>query len=110
MDQISIKDALAFMDTGQIFSCKVVKYNMQKQEGGDVFDVDEAILLKAPQKKTSRTMTAAEKTELKKRTPNHRKWFTRNIVLCQNGHPMELFKRKIHPPLMIEFNGKTVVP
>lgn len=42
------------------------------------------------------------------RRPHHGKHFTRNILLMQNGHTTSE-TRKIHPPLVVKFNGQMVI-
>ena len=51
----------------------------------------------------------AQQLAMAKRNPRHRRWYTRNICLLQNGVLTSII-RKIHPPLILEFNGQIVVP
>lgn len=97
------------METGEVFSCKVVSYDRKRKKGGEIMEYAEAILVQNTKKeskarpKTLREQQVERLTEIKK-APNHREWYTRNIQLLQNGHPTSLIK-KIHPPLIVEFNG-----
>jgi hypothetical protein len=62
--------------------------------------------------KLNRPATKAETAVLdigKKYQPNHQPNYTRNVRLTSAGTPTSIIK-KIHPPLLIEFNGKIVVP
>lgn len=115
MDQITVKDMLLEMETGAPFSMTVVSYNAKHKEGGKVIEYGEAVLLSTEKKPTTagRPLTPHEelgyrKEAAKRKAPNHRRWYTRNIRVLQNGHPTAII-RKIHPPLVILFNEKIVV-
>lgn len=61
-----------------------------------------------------RPMTALERRltgieDAERRNPNHQQHYTRNIRILQRGQPTEM-EVKIHPPLIIEFNGETTCP
>ena len=111
---ISTKQMLATMEEGQPFSMVVVTYDRKRKKGGQIKEYPEAILVQADQKQqTNRPLTAIEAkvdrlTQIKK-NPHHHSHYTRNIQLLQDGHPTSLIK-KIHPPLVLEFNGQKVMP
>lgn len=117
MDQITVKDMLAQMETGKVFSLTFVTYDRRRKRGGSIEDIAEAVLLQHDPTATNeifanRPATPHEKkvqqlAELR-RAPDHHKWYTRNIRLLVNGHPTGEI-RKIHPPLVTRFNQKTVV-
>jgi len=115
MDQITVKDMLLEMESGAPFSMTVVSYNARHKEGGKVIEYAEAVLLSTQPREgaAGRGATQVEewqgrKEAAKRKAPNHRKWYTRNIRVLQNGHPTAIV-RKVHPPLVILFNQKIVV-
>ena len=119
-DIITIKNMLKEMEKGEIFSITFVKYDRQRKTGGQKRVFPEAILhTKKKEKETAelvigRPLTVVEQkieelNALKSRQPNHHEHFTRNLILCVNGHETSE-KRKFHPPLVLEFNGQQVVP
>lgn len=118
-DLITIKQCLDIMKTGAIFSLTCVRYDRRRKKGGDLLEIAEAQLLTAEQqeaetaKRQQRPLTASElqalRIEAGGRTPNHRHWHTRNVRILCDGHPTAEI-RKVHPPLFLTFNGRTVVP
>lgn len=115
MDSITVKDMLLEMETGAPFSCTVVSYDARRKEGGKVVEYTEAQLLATEPKPNAagRPLTQVEewterKANASRKAPGHRKWYTRNIRVLQNGHPTSII-RKIHPPLVVLFNQKIVV-
>jgi len=111
-----MRKLLEYMDSGKIFSCKVVTYDKNRKKGGTIVEYSEAKQLGAgegehiPEQRPP-TRIEAKRSPNKpgtKRNPNHRKYYTRNIVIYQNGVETAI-KRKIHPPLIVEFNGKEVL-
>jgi hypothetical protein len=110
---ISVAECLKIMADGQPFRCRVVAYDRRRKKGGEILEY-EAVLLSEAQMlalRPDRALTKREKMNDRpdRRNPNHSEYFTRNIRICQNGHPTSLL-RKIHPPLLIEFNGQPVTP
>ena len=104
------------MDSGATFSMKVVAYDRRRKKGGEIIEYSEAELARKNKEIElvlgQRAMTPIEVKKqqlLASRDPHHKKWYTRNIRVLQNGHPTSLIK-KIHPPLVLEFNGQKVVP
>ena len=103
------------MESGQAFSLKVVAYNRQRKKGGDIKEYAEAILVRPTNEGEGNGRPPTRLEQLRKelaackRDPRHRKWYTRNIRILQNGFPTSII-RTIHPPLVIEFNGQKVVP
>jgi hypothetical protein len=116
MDVISIKELLAEMETGKPFSVKVISYDRKRKRGGKILHYSEAILINKEEEFVNlhRGQTNQEKKEAMlsdlamPKDPRHRIHYTRNIRILQNGFPTSLIK-KIHPPLIIEFNSKKVV-
>jgi hypothetical protein len=116
---ITERDMLAYMETGKAFSLSCVSYDRKRKTGGKVVQYAEAILVQAKKEAKAnarRSLTPTEKRDIEARTahqgpsknPHHRKFYTRNIRILQDGHPTSI-QRKIHPPLVIEFNGKRVI-
>jgi hypothetical protein len=112
---ITVADCLKYMETGAVFSAKWVTFDKKRRTGGDFSEVLEASLLKRenPEKSgsTPRARTAREQSldEATRRPANHSEHYTRNIQLHTAGQATEIIK-KLHPPLLVEFNGKIVVP
>ena len=115
MEVITVQQCLAHMETGATFSCKCITFDRKRRTGGDVLDILAAVLLRndTPLTPSDRPPTPLEAhiatIANAPKKPNHSEFYTRNIRLCSAGHPTETIK-KIHPPLLIEFNGITVVP
>jgi len=111
----TVKECLDYMESGRAWSCRYVTYNRQKKTGGEVEVVFEAVLAREEEGANSdRNQTRAEqRNNIQKKealkNPNHSQWYTRNYVLCEGGIPSSIV-RKLHPPLLIEFNGEKVVP
>lgn len=94
------------METGAVFSFTVISYDRKRKTGGQVVSYDEARLYQPEQRKSFSLKTRVGSISTSRR-PNHRNWFTRNIQLLQDGYPIDMI-RKIHPPLVVAFNGKTL--
>lgn len=114
MEIITIRQMLRTMEGGDPFSITFITYDRRRRKGGAVRTFPEAELLQRKKKEVEgRPMTRREKAGLpadfSEKSPRHRKWYTRNIRILQDGHPTALVK-KIHPPLVVFFNGKNVVP
>lgn len=114
---ISIKQVLAWMDSGKPFSCTVVAYDRKRKKGGHLIEYPEAELVKPEEKPAAAVRPLTRQEEQRRqlaagddgRNPNHRHWYTRNIRELLHGQPTAII-RKIHPPLLLIFNSKTVVP
>lgn len=116
---LSIRQCLEIMHSGAIFSMKVVTYDRRrKSKSGRVIEIAEAKLVwgdgeAKKENKGERAPTALEKSlmasNVNRRDPNHSWHYTRNIRLYNDGAPTESMM-KIHPPLIIEFNGQTTTP
>jgi hypothetical protein len=119
---LSIKQCLAIMHSGAVFSIKVVSYDKRRKDRrGRVIYYPEARLVWGDTQ-GGNTPPPGERplTELEKslvgaavvvhtRKPNHKWHYTRNIRVYDNGTPTETLL-KIHPPLIIEFNGQITTP
>jgi hypothetical protein len=118
MAQITVKEMLAEMELGQVFSLTYVTFDMRRRKGGKLHTLYEARLLGASDEeraaKAGRSSTKLEddleRTALIKagRDPRHMKWYTRNLRVMQDGLPTSLIL-KIHPPLVITYNNMIVV-
>lgn len=119
---IAIRECLEVMHSGAVFSLKVVTYDRRrKDKSGKIIEYPEASLVwgdggndRSKPRRSERPPTPLERSlsgmdDMDKRNPNHQGWYTRNIRLYQQGLPTEAIK-KIHPPLIIEFNGETTCP
>lgn len=118
MNVISIKEVINTIDSGAPFSCKVVSYDRKRKRGGTIKIIDEGRVARNDQIGSSpftsgtgseRPLTKMEQLEAaKKKAPRHKKNYTRNVIILQEGMDTSLIE-KIHPPLIIAFNGKQVL-
>lgn len=124
---ITIGKCLEWMHSGKPFSLTAVSYDERRPaKCGRVLVYPEAVLVwgnggsdRTNGTAAERPMTALEaklsmpaasdKASAGKRNPGHSEWYTRNIRELQDGAPTAII-RKIHPPLIIEFNGETTCP
>ena len=118
---ISIKECLKIMHSGATFSLKIVTYDKRRKDRcGRVLEFDEAQLMWGDggsdrvKMKGQREPTALERSLMAKvvnnsRSPEHAWHYTRNIRLLSSGLATEAIV-KIHPPLIIEFNGQITTP
>ena len=105
-DTISLREATRIIDAGEVFTCTCVKYDRKRQTGGQLFEITAQLAKIA----TDRGDTPIEAAEAKERkAQNHHVNFTRNVALVVDDIQTALI-RKIHPPLMLTFNNKIVMP
>ncbi len=114
---ISIKDCLQVMHSGERFSLKVVQYDQRRKEKrGKVLDVPCAVLVwgdggsnrtkrQGERQPTDLELALMGGDDISKRNPNHERHYTRNIRVVLDGMETESI-HKIHPALIIEFNGQ----
>lgn len=111
------------MQSGASFSLTCVRYDRKRKKGGELLEIAEAEWMN-PEKEEAeaeerqqRPLTLGEMYRINQaagaapegRAPNHRHWHTRNIRILCDGHPTAEI-RKVHPPIFMTFNGRTVVP
>jgi hypothetical protein len=100
---ITLAEILRHMESGKPFSLKVVSYDRDRKKGGEILHFEEARLV--PRDLPARTDRPPTKKEaLLERRQNHFSHYTRNIQIIANGTPTAII-RKIHIPLIIEFNS-----
>jgi len=108
---ITTAEILAYMKSGKTFSMKVCSYDRSRKKGGKVREFPEAILTQAGPI-ASRPPTSIEKKQAElariRKNPHHRSHYTRNITILANGRKTSIVE-KIHPPLILEFNGDSIV-
>lgn len=125
MPVITVSECLKIMDSGSPFSCLVVTYDRTRKKGGKLLEIPQArIERKADDPNTQypipntgqrpptpheAKLAALASPSAGGRNPNHSHWYTRNLTILADGHPLTDLV-KIHPPLLIEFNGMEVVP
>ena len=108
------------MHSGAVFSLTVVKYDKRRKDRcGGLLQYDEAQLMWGDEKPKNIVTSERQPTELEKslmspvidmrRKPNHGAHYTRNIRILSSGLATEAIV-KIHPPLIIMFNGQTTTP
>jgi len=101
------------MNSGQVFTCKVVSYDQKRKTGGEINEYRAILMQAEKQGPNLRPMTPREKLKSEskdKRNPKHKQWYTRNIRIVTHDNYETTMVRKIHIPLIIEFNNQTVTP
>lgn len=103
-----------WMNAGKIFSCRVISYDRKRKSGGQVNYYEGKLVQGRDLQAGARAFTRAETLDFLvanglPRDPKHRMWHTRNVRLYADGQPTSIIK-KIHLPLIIEFNEQPVVP
>jgi hypothetical protein len=125
---ISLKQCLEVMHRGATFGFVAVSYDKQRQDRcGRLIEYQEAVLVWGDKTDRADTPTAAapnserQPTPLERsmmpaqdvieqgRKPNHAQHYTRNVRILMNGQPTEAIV-KIHPALIIQFNGQVTTP
>lgn len=114
---VSIKEVIEYMHSGKTFSLKVVQFDRRRKEKrGRVLEIDCGELLwgdggaKAGAR-MERAPTDLERSlmgpaiVIDRRNPNHAYHYTRNVRVIIDGMKTEQI-HKIHPALIIEFNGE----
>lgn len=123
MSIITTSKALQIIQSGQPFTFQCVTCDRARKRGGKIIEGEAKLLIKheapeideGPAAARPMTDTEAKRASLSlptpdnSRNPNHHLHFTRNIVMLADGHPVHP-PLKIHPPLLIKFNGLEVVP
>lgn len=117
---ITIRECLAKLHAGEVCSLVVVSYDRRRDhKNGRRLRYDECALVwgddKDQQPRSERALTELEKKAIgfdvpaDRRNPNHQWHYTRNVRVYQQGNPTEMIV-KIHPALIVEFNGETTCP
>lgn len=88
------------MNNGKPFTCDYITFDENRKTGGDVSSI-QAVILKG---KLSRPLTSTERKALPKK-----KKYIRNVMKLVDGHPVDQI-RTLHIPLIIKFNGESVIP
>jgi hypothetical protein len=107
---ITLKQVLAEMAAAvEPFALQFVKLNEQKGTGGELVELTGQLLsgrgsTKAPLNDTNVVQSSSEGAHQVRR-PNHHDNYTRNLVSTINNR-----YTKVHYPLILEFNGKKVIP
>lgn len=116
-EMITMAEVIERIHAGEIFSCKVVRYDRRRKERtGELIVIEQCKLVwgKGMIKKPvhgERQPTPLELSLMQaqagmlKRNPHHSEHYTRNVRIYLDGNPTEIIK-KIHPPLIVEFNGQ----
>lgn len=118
---LTIREILEYMHSGAQFSLEAVTFDKKRPlKCGDVVVVECGVLMWAeldasrPRRRGERPMTPLERQAAAiglpdARKPRHQENYTRNVRLFANGLPTETIV-KIHPPLIIKFNGQDTAP
>ena len=114
---ITRKDCMQRLEAGETVTMEVYTYDEKRGKGGKIETYEcrletgakAAIGDDTPHYEAEDADDADDApTEKRTKSPNHSKWYTRNIRLYVNGHPSSQI-RKIHPLLIRTFNGVKVV-
>lgn len=105
------------MHSGAAFSLRVISFDQKRpHKCGNELHYPEAVLVWGNAGEVTdgkqvgqRPPTAKEAESLGDRDPAHQVNYTRNIRLLAGGLKTETIA-KIHPPLIIEFNGEKTCP
>ena len=89
------------MNNGKPFTCEYITFDENRKTGGDCRRIQAVVL----NKKGERPLTDNEK----KTTIKKKKRYTRNVQMLVDGHPVDQI-RTLHIPLIIKFNGESVIP
>ncbi|MFC4230571.1 hypothetical protein ACFOW1_01625 [Parasediminibacterium paludis] len=103
MQSISLKEVIAWMDSGKPFSIGFVTCDKQQNKGGEWIEIPEATKYEWMTTREKASIAKAAPSTALKKNPNHYDNSTRNIKLPN------LQKRKVHLRLITTFNGKTVL-
>lgn len=109
---ITLKEVRDIIASGEHFSCVAVSFDKKRRTGGEFIEIIEGVIAKKDSDEfAERSLTKIEREifEIKTKSPNHYLNHTRNVAICVDGYVTNVIK-KIHPPLIIKFNGKNVVP
>lgn len=109
---ITMREVLDWIESGRPFRCTCVAYDRRRHTGGSVIELHEAVMLQRSASRSeaaARGLTRTEKLRARLgKNPGHGQWFTRNVQVLQQGQPTAIIK-KIHPPLILTFNGKEML-
>jgi hypothetical protein len=111
---ISFKQISEYINSGEVFECTVVTYDRKRKTGGKLLHIKGVLAKGVEQGGKLRAMTRGERVEAQlktnRRNPNHHRWYTRNVRLVTLDGFLTNELRKIHLPLIVKFNGQTVMP
>jgi len=116
---LSIRECPALLDSRAVCSLSVVTYDRKRKKGGKIEHYAECILVqpdevdlenqpfaeRAPTQ-AERLLSGYDRPAAERRDPRHSEYYTRNVRLIAHGLPTNII-RKIHPALIVEFNGQT---
>lgn len=105
---ITLKEAVALIDSGAIFSCEVCSFDQKRRDksGKRLAYTQVKVAARHGERAPSRPQTEREK--LLSKAQNHQAYHTRNVVMCQDGMPTSIV-HKIHLPLLETVNGRQIV-
>lgn len=98
---MNLKRALEIIDSGEIFSLKVVKFNKTKNTGGERRFYSQLVSTKPKHERVGNVPK-------ENGTQNHYDNSTRNLYKCIDGEPTSAFV-KIHMVHILEVNGERVM-
>ncbi|MEL6358682.1 MAG: hypothetical protein AAFQ01_01940 [Bacteroidota bacterium] len=98
------RQVLSVMNSGKPFSCTFLTLDRKRKIGGEVRTIEARVIL--AEELLGRPPTEQENREYVKRQGTRH---SRNVNLLVDGHPVDQIRR-IHIPLILEFNGEEVNP
>lgn len=104
MNLLSLKEAIAIMESGQPFAVRFVSYDKKRKKGGQIRFFSELV--------TTRNSSIYHPAQSKRNTPkskaqNHSEHMTRNFYQCISGRPTSVVK-SLHLYGLLEINGTKV--
>jgi hypothetical protein len=96
---MNLATALKIIESGEIFSCKVVSFDAARKKGGEIKSYSQLMTSKGDPIEIKPTKSVAQ---------NHFNNSTRNCSVCADGQPTSMV-RKIHIFLLLEVNGQKVM-
>lgn len=98
---MNLKQALEIIDSGEVFSLKVVSYDKKRKTSGELKFYSQ-LCTSVPKQDRTKMVNTESKAQ------NHYENSTRNCYRCIEGEPTSAFV-KIHIYLMLEVNGERVM-
>ncbi|HRN79973.1 MAG TPA: hypothetical protein PKY29_04440 [Ferruginibacter sp.] len=101
MARITLKEAIAELESGKWMPVRFITADVRNASGGKVIELPKA-RMETPRNAGNRS-PQEKLNDTSKKSPNHHQWFTVNLVLPNRQI------RKAHLPLITHVNNHTVI-